>query len=148
MISSYLIRIFKSDLDLLKNEISAYQEEDTLWLVPESISNSAGNLALHLIGNLNHFIGTNLGDSDYKRNRPAEFANKNVERNFILAKIDETTQMIERVVSNFDDNEMNMLYPVKFNDRDVTIGYMLTHLSAHLNYHLGQINYHRRLLTN
>lgn len=145
MISSTLIKLYERDLNLLKREIDQYSNEAFLWKVKPGINNSAGNLALHLLGNLNHFIGAILGNTGYHRDRPAEFASKIVNRKRILKEIEQTIGIINKILPQFDDTELNMLYPVPYNDQQVTIGYMLTHLEAHLNYHLGQINYHRRL---
>ena len=55
MVTDALSNLFERDLKRLKTEIELYKAEENLWLVQEGLSNSAGNLCLHLIGNLNHF---------------------------------------------------------------------------------------------
>ena len=91
-----LIQLFHRDLDRLKQEIENYSSDDLLWQIEKEISNSAGTLALHLIGNLNHFIGAVLGETGYIRNREAEFSDRNVSRSKISTDIDAVKQVINK----------------------------------------------------
>ncbi|MDX1940548.1 MAG: DUF1572 family protein [Saprospiraceae bacterium] len=141
----YLIHFYQQHLQQLRNEISAYKNEADLWIVAPGISNSGGNLCCHLLGNLNHFIGTALGDTGYQRNRDLEFSIKNVPQAELLQNIDATIIMIGKVINEIEDFEKD--YPENFFPTKNTIGFYLLHLLAHLNYHLGQVNYHRRLLS-
>ncbi|MEQ9285393.1 MAG: DUF1572 family protein [Cyclobacteriaceae bacterium] len=134
------------DLDRLKREIEGYEDEKNLWKVSGEINNSAGNLALHLCGNLQHFIGATLGQSGYIRHRDDEFNLKNVPRVQIIAEIETTKQAIADTLAKFDESSMARQYPIKVFDQPSSNISFLIHLSGHLNYHLGQINYHRRLL--
>ncbi len=63
MLTQTLIKLFKKDLNALKQEVAAYTNEANLWVLDDDIKNSAGNLCLHLVGNLNHFIGATMGDT-------------------------------------------------------------------------------------
>ena len=147
MIQQTLTELFERDLNRLKEEISLYVDESKIWAVKREIKNSAGNLALHLLGNLNHFIGAILGNSGYVRNRDAEFSDKNVPRAEIISNIDKTIGVIKSTLSKISDEDLKKDYPVKVLKDKVTMRteFFLIHLSGHLNYHLGQINYHRRL---
>lgn len=146
MITAPLRSLYHRDLSKLKEEIAAYQSEENLWKIDKNISNSAGNLCLHLIGNLNHFIGTHLGNTGYVRHRELEFSLKDIPRSELIERIEATAAMIDSVLSQLPEAEMEKEYPlVVFEDR-MTNGYFLIHLLSHLDYHLGQINYHRRLL--
>lgn len=143
-----LAELFQRDLLKLKEEINLYADEAKLWVIDKEIKNSAGNLALHLAGNLKHFIGVVLGDSGYVRNREAEFADKNIPRHEIIKSIDETSAIIHLVLNKMSDADLEKEYPLevlKYKGR-MTAEFFLVHLYGHLNYHLGQINYHRRLL--
>lgn len=134
------------DLERLKQEIERYADESNLWVISGEINNSAGNLALHLCGNLQHFIGATLGNSGYIRHRDDEFNLKNVPRTQIVDEIETTKQAIVDALTNFDESLMARQYPIKvFSEPSSNISFLM-HLSGHLNYHLGQINYHRRLL--
>ena len=147
MITS-LLQLFIRDIEKLQNEIQLYSNEDILWKVDNDIKNSAGNLAIHLIGNLNHFIGATLGNSGYIRQRDKEFNEKNIPRKLILKQLEEVKQSTEKVLLSLTENNLKGEYPINvFKNENMTTEYFLIHLYGHLNYHLGQINYHRRLLT-
>ena len=146
MINQPLALIFERDLLKLKEEISLYKDETHLWLVEKSVSNSAGNLALHLIGNLNHFIGAILGNTGYVRERDKEFTDKNIPREKNLADIDATIIMVKNTLLNLSDEVLASQFPEKKQGPEYPTSFILLHLLAHLEYHLGQINYHRRLL--
>lgn len=146
MLSVVLEEIFERDLNKLKNEISSYKDEKNLWVIEESISNSGGNLCLHLIGNLNHFIGALLGSSGFTRDRDKEFADKNVPRTELISGIGNVIEVVKQTIVTLSDEDMNKIYPQNVFQKEMTTEYFLVALVAHLNYHLGQINYHRRLL--
>ncbi len=139
--------LYIRELERLQDELKAYEHEDLLWKVEGSISNSAGNLALHLVGNLNHFIGHILGGTSYQRDRPTEFSSIGVPRAEILQAIEETKTMLSEVVPQIDADTLKEEFPQKIGENVWTKEYMLLHLASHLSYHLGQINYHRRLLS-
>ena len=146
MISKNLLALYVRDLNKLKEEISLYKNESDLWTLKGEIKNSAGNLALHLIGNLKHFIGTQLGNTGYVRNRDKEFTDKTVTREKMTSEVSETIVVLETVFSNIKDEDLGKEYPVPFLGEKRTVDYLLLALAAHLSYHLGQINYHRRLI--
>lgn len=137
--------LFKRDLLKLKQEIESYNDQSKLWYVEKGISNSAGNLCLHLIGNLNHFIGATLGNTGYVRNRELEFSQKNVPADELVKSINDTMMVVENTLTKFSDNILNEDFPLLYNNERVSTMLMLTHLLTHLGYHLGQINYFRRL---
>lgn len=148
MLTDTLIKIFKRDLNKLKEEVNAYENEANLWLVPYGISNSAGNLCLHIVGNLNHFIGATLGNSGYVRQRDLEFSLKHVPRAEMLQQIDDTIMVIEDALGKLEEADLQKEYRRNPFEDFMTTEYFLVHLTTHLVYHLGQINYHRRLLDN
>lgn len=146
MLTQTLKTLFRKELGKLKGEIELYQDESKLWIIKKAITNSGGNLCLHLIGNLNNYFGKELGHTGYIRNRDLEFSQKGVPRNELLKKIDETTRVVEQVLDAMTDQQLEEEYPVIVFAEKMTTGFFLIHLLAHLSYHLGQINYHRRLL--
>jgi len=147
MLKQALTEIFERDLIKLKDEINLYATEEKLWTIENEISNSAGNLCLHLIGNLNHFIGTILGETDYIRNRDSEFASKNVTRQDLINDIERTIEAVKSALSRLPDENFDANFPVEKHGDIVKTDFMLLHLLTHFNYHLGQINYHRRLIS-
>jgi hypothetical protein len=146
MMIQHFTEFYLRDLKKLKEEISLYRNENDLWILKGDVKNSAGTLALHLIGNLKHFIGAQLGATGYVRNRDKEFAERNIPRENILKEIDEVISILKKVMANIKEADLVKEYPIEFLGEKRTIGYILLVLSTHLNYHLGQINYHRRLL--
>jgi uncharacterized damage-inducible protein DinB len=141
-----LKKLFDRDLDRLRNELSNYKDESSLWVVKKHISNSSGNLTLHIIGNLNHFIGGVLGESGYVRDREAEFSNKDIPVNDLLQNIDEVKTTIYNTLEGLSEEELLETYPINVFGYEMTTLFFLIHLHSHLTYHLGQINYHRRLI--
>jgi hypothetical protein len=148
MLIETLQTLFARDLAQLRKEIELYTNENNLWKVEHDIKNSAGNLCLHLIGNLNAFIGKTIGKTDFVRNRDLEFSIKNVPREELLDKIDKTIQVVNQSLSNLDENALKEEFPILIFEKKSSVEFMMIHLSTHLSYHLGQINYHRRLLDN
>ena len=146
MLQKNLSRLFERDLEKLKQEIAAYTNENDLWIIGDGISNSGGNLCLHLVGNLKHFIGKLLGNSSYERQRDKEFSDKNIPSTELLKAVDETIASVKTTFENLHDDELEKIFPIKVFENEMTTESFLLHLYGHLNYHLGQINYHRRLL--
>jgi uncharacterized damage-inducible protein DinB len=146
MLTETLIKIFNRDLNHLKENINAYKDEKNLWLLPEGIGNSAGNLCLHIAGNLNAFIGEKLGNTEYIRQRDLEFSKKNIPREELIRQIDDVMIVVETTLISLTENDLKLEYKRKVFEEDMTTEFFLVHLTTHLTYHLGQINYHRRLL--
>ena len=145
MLKETLPGLFERELNKLKEELNLYHEEHEIWLLKGTISNSAGNLCLHLIGNLEHFIGATLGSTGYIRKREGEFALKNVPRKEMLLSIDQVIKVINTTLHQMPEHDFNKKFPLEKHGEIVTTEYMMLHLLTHLNYHLGQINYHRRM---
>lgn len=146
MAIEHLKVLFTRDLNRLRKEVELYNNENNIWRVEKNIANSAGNLCLHLIGNLNTYIGKEIGKTDYVRNRDLEFSLKNVPRTELLAKIDETIKVINKSLDKLDEDTLKNEYPILVFEEKTSTEYLLIHLTTHLSYHLGQINYHRRLI--
>ena len=146
MLITILKTLFDRDLHRLQQEIEAYQNEEALWLTAPGISNPAGNLCLHLLGNLNTYIGAELGHSGYIRHRDQEFSARDVPRAKLLAGISATRLAVEAALTPLHDDQLANEYPIVVFEAPTSLGYILMHLATHLTYHLGQINYHRRLM--
>jgi uncharacterized damage-inducible protein DinB len=141
-----ITNFFERDLDKLVEEINLFKNEKDIWKTKEGINNSAGNLTMHLLGNLNHFIGKNLANTDYIRKRDEEFTIKNIPREKLISHINSLKEIIKNTLPNLSEEELKKQFPLKIQEQTFTTGNMLTFLLLHLNYHLGQINYLRRLL--
>jgi len=141
-----LCDLYLRDIEKLKTEITSYNDEQSIWKISGEILNSGGNLCLHLCGNLQHFIGAVLGNSGYVRNRDAEFSKKNVPIRELVAEIELTIEVLKKTFAELKEDELQKKYPINVFGYEMITEYLLTHMATHLNYHLGQINYHRRLI--
>jgi hypothetical protein len=146
MLTETLKSLFTRDLNKLKLELESYQDESKIWAIDKNISNSAGNLCLHLIGNINTFIGAEIGKTGYIRNRELEFSLKNVPRTELIEKIENTIVVVNNALDSLTEADLQSIYPLVVFEKEMTTEFFLVHLSVHLGYHLGQINYHRRLI--
>ncbi len=140
-------KILLRDLDKLEKEISLYPTLNSLWEVRGEIKNPGGNLCLHLCGNLQHFIGAILGNSGYVRNREKEFSLTGLSAKDLVREVITTKEAIKNAMAKMDPAQLEKNYPILVFEEPMTTMYFLIHLTAHLEYHLGQINYHRRLLS-
>jgi len=147
MLIDTLEKLYDRDLSKLKEEIGLYADEADLWKTDGQISNSAGNLTLHLIGNLRHFFGAVLGGTGYVRDRDKEFSDGGVSRQELLAGIDQAAADVAATLAKLSDEDLAAKYPLDVFGHPMTTEYFVIHLATHLTYHLGQINYHRRLLS-
>ncbi len=139
------VRCFTKDLDSLAKEVAFCEEETELWTILPGVTNSIGHLTQHLIGNLNHFIGATLGETGYVRNRDAEFSERYLTKAEMIAKITETAEMLEKVLGSLTAEQLEKTYPYEPFGYSMTANHMITKLASHLGYHLGQINYLRRI---
>lgn len=141
-----LIKLFERDLNALINELTQFNTEEDVWKTLPGVSNSAGNLTLHLIGNLQHFIGATLGNTSYVRDRESEFSSKNISREVLITNIKNTIDTIKQVLPLLTEEQLQADFPLLLNNQVLKTNYFLHHLMAYLSYHLGQVNYLRRML--
>ena len=138
--------MYKRDLIRLKEEIKRYDDEATLWKVDGSIKNSGGNLCLHIIGNLKTYIGNGLAQIGYIREREREFSAKFIDRDELYKQIDETIEIVHQGLDELSEQQLQENFPILIWEQETSMVFTIIHLHSHLNYHLGQINYHRRVL--
>lgn len=138
--------LYERDLNKLIEEINLFKKEKDVWKIKGDVKNSAGNLTLHLLGNLNHFIGRTLAHTDYIRKREDEFSLKDVPREQLIEQINSLKEVIKDTLPKLSDEEMKKQFPLKIGEQEFTTETLLIFLLAHLNYHLGQVNYLRRML--
>ena len=141
-----LNQLLQRDLSKLIEELKAYSDEGNLWLIDQGINNSAGNLTLHLIGNVKQFFGLDLVGIAFERDRDSEFVPSLLTRDHLLQELEELKKILEQALVPMDPKKLGDQSKHSFLGHSMTVGYFLIHLYGHFNYHLGQINYHRRLL--
>ena len=142
-----LAAVMRRELRALERELEAYATEEQVWALPDGLPNSGGTLALHAAGNLLHFIGTVLGGSAYIRDRDAEFARRNVPRSELIAGLREADRVVETTLGHLDPSTLGETYPLPVANRRINTGEFLFHLATHLAYHVGQVDFHRRIVT-
>jgi len=135
------------ELRAVRREIERYPDDATVWRAVPGIPNTAGTLALHLAGNLQHFLGAALAGDGYVRDRDAEFSRRDVPRDELLAEVDRAREAVAVGMDALTDDALAGEYPEAIGGRTFVTADMLVHLAAHLAYHLGQLDYHRRIVT-
>lgn len=140
--------LFVRDLEKLTLELEAYPDEASVWAVSDGVLNSGGTLALHLIGNLSQFVGTDLGGVAFVRDRAAEFAQRDVPRAELIAGLREVSALVAGTLDRLDPAALDAPHPAQLPGfpEGMSTRYFLIHLYGHLNWHLGQVNYHRRMV--
>lgn len=147
MLIETLRRCILRDLDTLADELGAYPDDATVWALPTGAPNSAGTLTLHIAGNLRHFIGATLGGNGYLRDREDEFGRRGTPRVELLALIVEARGEIDEALRALDPTRLDEIFPLAIGETRLPTDRFLVHLAIHLGYHLGQVDYHRRLVT-
>ena len=145
-LNSVLASFYERDIRKLIEEVNLFRDEKNLWKIQGSVRNSCGNLVLHVIGGLNYLIGATLAQTGYVRDRDQEFIRKNVKREDLVAQLEELIPMINYTLSDLTSDQLEADYPIFFDKPKTSTTYVLVQLLNHLNYHLGQVNYLRRML--
>lgn len=147
MLRASLQTVFTRELRAFRRELEAYPDEASVWRTVPGLPNTGGTLALHVAGNMQHFMGAILGHDGYRRDRDAEFARRDVPRSELIAGIDAAIRSVERTLPSVSDAALAKPYPEPIAKRTLGTGLFLVHLATHLSYHLGQLDYHRRAVT-
>lgn len=142
-----LAALYARDLTRLGQELRAFPDTPAIWKVVPGIANAAGTLALHLEGNLREYVGRQVGGLDYTRDRPLEFSARGVEQAELVRRIDAVREMVPRVIGALAPTALDAPFPEPYDGRSMTAREFLVHLYAHLSYHLGQMDYVRRVVT-
>lgn len=146
MLNNLLVNFYERDLRKVIEEVNSFKNEEDLWKIQGTVKNSCGNLVSHLIGGLNHFIGATLAHTGYVRNRDLEFSVKGTPRKELVTQLELLIVTIKKALESFTPEMMEAEFPLMFDGAKNSNTYVLTLLLVHTNYHLGQINYLRRIL--
>lgn len=147
MLAPAILAILDRDLRTLRREVEAYPNERDLWQEVPGVANVAGTLVLHLAGNIQHYLGARLGATGYIRDRAAEFARRGVPRAELVGEIEAARAAVRAALSGATSLDPDADYPENVGGVKVATGEYLMHLTTHFAYHLGQIDYHRRIVT-
>ena len=147
MFTEQLVTVITRELRALARELQAYPDDAAVWRTFPGVANSAGTLALHLAGNVQHYIGAKLGGTGYQRDRPAEFARRDVPRKELLQEIERAIAAVETTLPRLSEGQLAADFPEAVGGRTIRTDEFLLHVATHLGWHLGQVDYHRRLVT-
>jgi uncharacterized damage-inducible protein DinB len=142
-----LERVLLRDVGALRREIELFPDEASIWKTLPGVGNSAGTLALHIAGNLQHYFGAVLGGSGYQRDRPAEFGRRGVPRAELLEELDWGAEAVRSTLARMEAAALQATYPEPVGGVTLPTERFLLHLATHLAFHLGQAGYLRRALT-
>jgi hypothetical protein len=131
----------------LGQQVEAFPNDEVLWQTPAQFTNPPGNLVLHIEGNLREYVGRQLGNTPYVRNRPLEFRTRGVSKRELISRVAELTQLIPSVIEGLTQEQMEKELPEVVLEVPMSTAAFLIHLYGHLNWHLGQIDSLRRALT-
>jgi hypothetical protein len=146
-LASHATKLLLRELDALSREIALFPDDASLWQTVPGITNSAGNLACHLTGNLRHFVGKMLGGEPYVRDRDAEFSRRSGTREELLAEIRKTAEVVQKVLSEIPEDRLTEDFPEPLMGMNIRTDLFLLHLCVHAGFHLGQAGYVRRMVT-
>ena len=147
MLVAAVAAILDRDLQAVARQVMAYPDERSLWATPPGVTNSGGTLALHLAGNIRHYLGARLGGTGFVRDRPREFAARDLPRATILQQIEEARAAVRAAATRTSEGRLDQDFPEVVGGVRVATGEYLIHLVSHFTYHLGQLDYHRRMVT-
>lgn len=143
----WLSRLIDRELDAFERELALFPDDATVWRVVPGVTNAAGTLVLHCCGNLQHFVGHVLGGTSYVRDRDAEFSRTGLPRDVLLGDLRASREVVQAALARLTDAQLNEPYAEAVGGVTMVTGLFLTHLAAHLAFHLGQAGYLRRVLT-
>jgi len=146
MQNEVLANFYERDIKKLIEELNQFKNEANIWKTQGSTKNSAGNLALHIAGGLNHFFGATLAKTGYVRNRDLEFSKKDVQRSELVRQLEEVIPIVTKTINSLSPEQMKADFPIFFDKPNTSTYYVIVSLLAHLSYHTGQVNYLRRIL--
>jgi uncharacterized damage-inducible protein DinB len=142
-----LSRLLVRELETFAREVELFPDDESLFKTLPGVTNSAGNLALHVCGNLQHFVGAVLGGSGYVRNRELEFSTRSAKREDVARRLRETAAVVSATLARVSKEALAETYPEPVGGVQLPCGRFLMHLAVHLGFHLGQAGYLRRVVT-
>ncbi|HUG39484.1 MAG TPA: DinB family protein [Longimicrobiales bacterium] len=146
MVAARIRNVLVRELGAVAREVAAYPSDELLWREVPGLPNPGGTLALHLAGNLEHYVGAVLGGTGYVRDRDAEFATRGLTRAEVRARVEAAAAAVDRSLTSATGAQVEGEYPEMVAGQRVRTADFLVHLVSHLGYHLGQLDYHRRMV--
>ena len=122
-------------------DLAAPLTDEQFWSKPFSFGNSFGHLVLHLTGNLNYYIGAQIAETGYVRDRPREFAEAaRPSKQEVMQKFDETVAMVLETIGKQSSDDWSKAYAATGADAKDRFE-MVLQCATHLHHHTGQMMY-------
>jgi uncharacterized damage-inducible protein DinB len=122
-------------------ELATPLAETQFWTKPFAYGNSFGHLVLHLTGNLNYYIGAQIANTGYVRNRDREFTEANPpSKEKALERLDEAVVMVIKSVRSYLPADWTKPYSAENTNCTSRIE-ILIQCAAHMQHHIGQMIY-------
>lgn len=135
------------ELEGLRREIAFFPDDESIWHTVPGISNSAANLALHVAGNLQHFVGRVLGGTSYVRNRELEFGRTSGTKDDVIRELQAAATVVRITLARLGADRLASEFPEHHAGLRFQTDRFLLHLCTHAAFHLGQAGIVRRALT-
>jgi len=119
--------------------------DEQLWVKPYTYGNSIGNLILHITGNLNYFIGAQIAQTGYVRQRDQEFSGSGKPKAQLLSAFDQAIEMVVNTISKQSDSDWSAPYSAERTELKNRFS-MVLKCAGHADHHIGQIIYLQREL--
>jgi RimJ/RimL family protein N-acetyltransferase len=146
-LSGHMSDLLVRELEGLRREIALFPDDESVWRTVPGIANSAANLALHVAGNLQHFVGRVLGGTSYVRNRELEFGRTSGSKDDVIRELQAATTVVRITLARLDENRLATEFPERHAGMRFQTDRFLLHLCTHAAFHLGQAGIVRRAVT-
>lgn len=116
--------------------------EEQFWRKPYPYGNSFGHLTLHLVGNLNYYIGTQIARTGYVRDREREFTERNPPpKQAVFRQLDEAVGLVVQTLETQTAETWSQEYQAVGAEHTKDHFGIFLRCAAHFNHHLGQMIY-------
>src|SRR5262245_11524857 len=130
-------RLITRDLEGFQREIALFPDDESIWRTAPGVTNSAGNLAVHVCGGLQYCVGAVLGGEAYVRDREAEFGRRSGSRDDVIAELARTMVVVNAALSGPAHAWIGKPFPIAVNGLALRTEMFLLHLVSHIAFHLG-----------
>src|SRR5882672_2071474 len=122
-------------------ELAGPLSDEQFWTKPFPFGNSFGHLILHLTGNLNYYIGAQISQSGYVRDRPREFSETaRPPKTETLKKFEEAVEIVLKTIRSQSPDDWSKPYSGAGSDARDRFD-MVLQCASHLHHHIGQMIY-------
>jgi hypothetical protein len=122
-------------------DLAASLTNTQFWQKPFPFGNSFGHLVLHLTGNLNYYMGAQIAQTGYVRDRPREFNDPNPpSKDEALRRFDDTVETVLKTIRAQSPEDWSAEFFGAGADASNRLA-MMTQCAAHMQHHIGQMIY-------